>query len=81
MELQNLALKNRISAASVETNKKIFIYIVNNRIQYGINDNGVMFNISELPEKHTKAINKIIDKSENKKNEAIEINKSLSLEL
>ena len=80
MELQNLALKNRIKAASIETNKKIFIYIVKNKIQYGINNSGVMFNITELPEKHTKAINKIIDKSEPVK-EIIEIDKNLNLEL
>jgi hypothetical protein len=80
MELQNLALKNRIKAATIETNKKVFIYIVKNKIQYGINDNGVIFNITELSEKHTKAINKIIDKSEPIK-VILEVDKNLNLEL
>jgi len=81
MELQNLALKNRISGATVETKKQIFLYVVKNKIQYGVNKKGVMFNVSELAEKHKKAINKIIDKSENTKNEAVEIDKNLLLEL
>ena len=81
MELQNLALKNRIKAATIETNKKIFIYIVKNKIQYGIDKNAVKFNICTLSEKHNKAISKIIDKSEKSNIEEIEIDKNLSLDI
>ena len=77
MELHHIALKNRISAASVETNENIFIYLVKHKIQYGVDKNGVMFNISELTERQNKAINKIIHDSEKKQYEANEIDKNL----
>ena len=77
MELQKIALKNRIIAASVETNKNIFIYLVKHKIQYGVDKNGVKFNISELSDSHLKRINNIIDKSEPKKNNDVEKDKNL----
>ena len=77
MELHKLALKNRISAASVETNKTIFIYLVKHKIQYGVDKNGVKFNVSELSDNHIKRINNIINKHEQKINNDVETDKNL----
>ena len=79
MELQKIALKNKIKTADIETNKTIFIYFVKNKIHYTINKNGVYFNISDLSDNHTKEINKILNKLKCN-NTAIEINKNLLLE-
>ena len=61
----------------METNKNIFIYLVKHKIQYGVDKNGVKFNISELSDSHIKRINNIIDKSEPKINNDVEIDKNL----
>ena len=59
----------------------MFLWIVKVKIKYGINDKGVMFNISELTEHQIKTINKLIDKSEKAQYESNAIDNNLSLDI